>query len=292
MYQAPRFMPAGDRFIKIELGKTMSFDLNIQVHALAAAIRAAAPEGIIELVPELASLLLSCDPDRISYDEVVQTVSALFVAVQQQDVKPIASRLFHVPALYFDPWTDACVEEYRTSHPDKLTDPEQICEANGLADRAALQQVHMSTDYWVAALGFWPGLCSLMPLDPRCRLHAPKYNPPRGWTPKGTIGLGGGLTCIYPDRTPGGYQIFARTPMPTWDRQQRLAAFASSPALLRPGDRVRFVAIDRQEYDEIQQAVDAGCYQHPLVDSEPFSVVGYRDWLTSLEQESCHAGNH
>ncbi|WP_336749676.1 5-oxoprolinase subunit B family protein [Pantoea vagans] len=285
MHQQPRFSPAGDRFIEIELGKEMSFDLNIQVHALAAAIRAADIGGIIELVPELASLLVSYDPDRIRYLSVVREVSALFEIVQKQDAQPIQSRLFHVPALYFDPWTEACVEEYRKMHPDKLADPELLCDANGLPDRATLQHVHMNTEYWVAALGFWPGLCSLMPLDPRSRLHAPKYNPPRGWTPKGTIGLGGGLTCIYPDRTPGGYQIFARTPMPTWDRQQRLAAFKHSPALLRPGDRVRFVAIDRQEYDDIQQAVDLGSYQHPLIDSEPFSVAGYRDWLTSIEKE-------
>ncbi|QGY32944.1 5-oxoprolinase subunit B family protein [Pantoea cypripedii] len=281
----PRFAPAGDRFIEIELGKEMSFELNIQVHALATAIRAATINGIIELVPELASLLVSYDPDQISYDDVVKEISALYEGVQRKDVQPIASRLFHVPVLYFDPWSEECITEYRKTHPDKLTDPELLCEVNGLADRVELQQVHMGTEYWVAALGFWPGLCSLMPLDPRCRLHAPKYNPPRSWTPKGTIGLGGGLTCIYPDRTPGGYQIFARTPMPTWDRHQRLAAFTNSPALFQPGDRVRFVPIDRQEYDDIQRAVDEGDYQHPLISSEPFSVAKYRDWLTSLEKE-------
>ena len=117
-----------------------------------------------------------------------------------------------------------------------------------------------------------------MPLDPRSRLIAPKYNPPRTWTPKGTIGLGGGITCIYPDQTPGGYQIFARTPMPIWDRAQRLPAFRHSLALFRAGDRVRFVPIDRDEWDFIEGEVDAGTYQHPDVDYQKFSIHKYRAW--------------
>ena len=71
-------------------------------------------------------------------------------------------------------------------------------------------RVHSGTEYWVASLGFWPGLPFMMALDPRCVLTAPKYNPPRTWTPQGTVGMGGASTAIYPVATPGGYQIFAR----------------------------------------------------------------------------------
>jgi allophanate hydrolase subunit 1 len=124
-----------------------------------------------------------------------------------------------------------------------------------------------------------------MPLDPRSRLHAPKYNPPRSWTPKGTIGLGGGLTAVYPDRTPGGYQIFARTPMPIWDREQRLDAFKDSLALFRPGDRVRFIPIDLEEYEYIEAKVAEGSYQHPLVDYQTFSTPRYRAWLQTIGEE-------
>ena len=146
--------------------------------------------------------------------------------------------------------------------------------------------MHSGTEYWVAALGFWPGLCSLMPLDPRHRLNAPKYNPPRTWTPKGTIGHGGAITCIYPDQTPGGYQIFARTPMPIWDREQRLAAFKDSLALFKAGDRVRFVPIDRAEWDEIDAKVSEGTYRHPNVDYQKFSISRYRAWLAEIAPAS------
>jgi urea carboxylase len=291
----PHFKPGGDCFIEVELGDEMSFNLNVRVHALAAAIRAAKIEGIVELVPELASLLVSYDPDRISFADTVSEIRKLSELTSSEGegegegndegAQEMPSRLFHVPVLYFDPWTTECVDDYRKTYPDKLPDPELLCEANGLPDRAALRRVHSSTEYWVAALGFWPGLCSLMPLDPRAQLNAPKYNPPRGWTPKGTIGLGGGISCIYPDRTPGGYQIFGRTPMPTWDRDQRLAAFKDSPALVRPGDRVRFVPIERDEYDHIEAQVAEGTYRHPMVDYQTFSIPRYHAWLRDIGEE-------
>ncbi len=143
--------------------------------------------------------------------------------------------------------------------------------------------MHCAPEYWVAALGFWPGLCSLMPLDPRSRLVAPKYNPPRSWTPKGAVGIGGAITCIYPDRTPGGYQLVGRTPMPIWDREQKLRAFRETLALFKPGDRVRFVPIDQEEYDHIEASVADGTYDHPMVDYQKFSIRKYRAWLDTLE---------
>jgi urea carboxylase len=284
-HPVPRFSPAGDSFIEVELGDEMSFDLNVKVQALAYSIREADIEGVIELVPELASLLVSYDPDRISYDDVVMEIQSISAQQSGDGITEMPSRLFYVPLYYFDPWTEECMADYRKTYPDKVPDPELLCQTNGLTDRAALQRMHSGTEYWVAALGFWPGLCSLMPLDPRARLTAPKYNPPRGWTPKGTIGVGGGLTCIYPDRTPGGYQIFARTPMPIWDKDQRLAAFRDSLALFRPGDRVRFTPIGREEYDFIEAKVNDGTYQHPMIDYQIFSVARYQDWLGDLVKE-------
>jgi KipI family sensor histidine kinase inhibitor len=278
IYETLKFSPGGDRYIEVELGDGMSFELNFRVHNLTAAIREAKVAGVVELIPELAALQISYDPDVISYHSVVREVTGLYRAIQNVTGTELPSRLFYVPVLYFDPWTEECIQDYCAHITPKEADPDLICNANHLQDRAALKRLHSGTEYWVAALGFWPGLCSLMPLDDGARLVAPKYNPPRTWTPKGAIGLGGSLTCIYPDRTPGGYQLFARTPMPTFQREQRLAAFQNSIVLFRPGDRVRFVPIDRTEYDWIAQEVEAGVYQHPNVDYQTFSVERYRQW--------------
>ena len=234
IFTEPVFRPGGDRFIEMELGDEMSFDLNFRVHSVSKLIRESGPAGIIEIVPELTSIMISYDFERISYADVVTEVTALFHAVGPLDGLELDSRMFYLPIRYFDPWTRECYDDYCAKIAPKERDPELVARLNGLADLAQLARVHSGTDYWVAALGFYPGLVSLMPLDPRCRLTAPKYDPPRTWTHKGTIGIGGALCSIYPDRTPGGYQMIARTPVPIWDPAQRLAAFAESLALFRP----------------------------------------------------------
>lgn len=282
IFDAPVFKPGGDRYISVELGDEMSFELNFRVHTLVAAIRAAKAPGIIELIPELASLLISYDPDRTSYEAVTRHVSELCATSTGSGDQELASRLYTVPVLYFDPWTTECINDYRAKVQDKTPDPDLVCELNKLAGRDALKRLHSSCEYWVAALGFWPGLCSLMPLDERARLFAPKYNPPRTWTPKGTIGMGGALTCIYPDQTPGGYQLLGRTPMPIWDRDQRLRAFKKSLALFKPGDRVRFVPVELDEYEWTAARVADGSYEHPYVDYQKFSVSAYQAWQAEV----------
>lgn len=283
IYEQAIFKPGGDRYLLMYLGDEMSFDMNFLVHSVARRIRDSAIEGLVELIPEMASILVSYDPDRIAYGDLVTELTAIYGALGTMEGLELESRLFYVPILYFDPWTKDCVEDYRATMADKEFDVELVIRLNELSGRAQFKRAHSSTEYWVAALGFWPGLCSLLPLDPRSRMNAPKYNPPRTWTPKGTIGIGGAITCIYPDRTPGGYQIFARTPMPIWDRDQRLAAFKDSLALFLPGDRVRFVPVDREEYDTIDAKVAEGTYKHPMVAYQKFSISAYHAWLETID---------
>ena len=132
----------------------------------------------------------------------------------------------------------------------------------------------------------WPGLCSLLALNPTARIIAPKYNPPRTQTPKGAVGLGGALTCIYPDATPGGYQLIGHTPAPTYDGAQRLPDFTDSLALFRAGDRVRFKPVELDEYSDIEARVAEGTFRHDIVDYQVFSVDRYLDWARAQEGAS------
>lgn len=286
LHDALRFYPGGDRAIEVELGDGMDFTLNFIVHRLVAAVRAAQIAAIEDLIPELASFQITYDPDRIRYEDLCAEVATIYAALGRGVTGTLPSRLITIPVLYFDPQTEACVDEYRRSYPDKTPDPDLVCELNGLPDRAALRRRHAGTEYWVAALGFWPGLCSLLPLRPECRIIAPKYNPPRTHTPKGAIGIGGALTCIYPDATPGGYQLIGHTPAPIYDGTQRLPDFRDSLALFRAGDRVRFTPVEVEEYRDIEARVAAGSFRHDIIDYQVFSVDLYLDWARRAQEAS------
>jgi len=284
IFEEPKFNPGGDRFIEMELGDEMSFDLNFLVHSVSGLIRESGTKGIIEIVPELTSIMISYDFEQIGYGDVVNEMTALFHALGSLEDVELDSRIFYLPIHYFDEWTRGCYDDYCAKIAEKEYDPEVLVRLNGLSGLDQLAQVHSGTDYWVAALGFYPGLVSLMPLDPRCRLTAPKYNPPRTWTHKGTIGVGGALCSIYPDETPGGYQMIARTPVPIWDPAQRLAAFKESLALFRPGDRVRFIPATRDEYDYVALKVEAGDYLHNVAEYQRFSIRNYHAWLATIDE--------
>ncbi|HEX7971244.1 MAG TPA: 5-oxoprolinase subunit PxpB [Thiobacillus sp.] len=92
---------------------------------------------------------------------------------------------------------------------------------------------HASADYIVAFLGFQPGFPYLRGLP--AALHAPRRASPRLRVAAGSVAIGGIYSGIYPTAGPGGWHIIGRTDAVLFDPQR------DAPALLMPGDRVRFV---------------------------------------------------
>jgi len=285
IYPEPKFLPGGDRYILIEFGNEMNLELNFMGQGLAAAIRKQNIQGIIESAPCFASTLIHYDPDVIGFDDAVTELARLIQDLGPSEDLELDSRIFYFPTVYLDPWSNECVEDYiEKINPEKQKDPELVAELNGLECPEHFARVHAATEYWVASLGFWPGLPFMMPLDPRCAMTAPKYNPPRTWTPKGTVGMGGGSTAIYPDHLPGGYQIFGRIPVPIWDTQKRFPQFEDSICLFRPGDRVKFIPCTIEEFEHIERQVKDGTYIYNVVEYQKFSVKNYKEWTNSIDK--------
>ncbi|MGO4474068.1 5-oxoprolinase/urea amidolyase family protein [Arthrobacter sp. M-10] len=89
---------------------------------------------------------------------------------------------------------------------------------------------------WTAAFGgFAPGFTYL--LGENRSLDVPRRNSPRTSVPAGSVALGGTFSAVYPRQSPGGWQLIGRTTAVLWDLERE------SPALVRPGDRVRYVAV-------------------------------------------------
>jgi KipI family sensor histidine kinase inhibitor len=262
----------------------MNLELNFMAQGLASAIEQHKTKGVIETAPCFASMLIHYDPDQISFKDLTREMKSLIGSLGPSDDIELDSRLFYFPTCYLDPWTKECIEDYCNKITKKKYDPDFVAELNGLKDAQQLVRVHSGTEYWVASLGFWPGLPFMMALDPRCVITAPKYNPPRTWTPQGTVGMGGASTAIYPVATPGGYQIFARIPIPIWDTEKRFPQFEQSICLFRPGDRVKFVPVSPEEFLHVEAQVKDGSYVYNVVEYQRFSVRNYKAWIKTLDK--------
>ncbi|MDQ6657095.1 MAG: allophanate hydrolase subunit 1 [Actinomycetota bacterium] len=95
---------------------------------------------------------------------------------------------------------------------------------------------HTGAEWQVAFGGFAPGFAYLHGGDQR--LQVPRRTAPRSSIPAGSVALAGEFSCVYPRSSPGGWQLIGTTELPVWD------AGRDPPALLRPGCRVRFQAVD------------------------------------------------
>ena len=63
--------------------------------------------------------------------------------------------------------------------------------------------------------------------------------------PKGSIGLTEQFCNIYTYESPGGWNIIGNTPLEIFNKKNQ-----KEPALINPGDKVRFKQITKKEYDK------------------------------------------
>jgi KipI family sensor histidine kinase inhibitor len=105
-----------------------------------------------------------------------------------------------------------------------------VARAAGVSE-SDVARIHAAGTYEVETLGFAPGFAYLAGVDPR--LHVPRRTTPRPRVPAGSIALAGGFTGVYPFDSPGGWHLIGRV--------VGVRMFSEQGALLRLGDRVRFV---------------------------------------------------
>lgn len=103
---------------------------------------------------------------------------------------------------------------------------------------------HTEGDYLVYFLGFQPGFLYLGGLHQN--LHIPRKSNPRVRVDKGSVGIGGSQTGIYPQNSSGGWNIIGKSPLNFFNMK------ASNPCFAKPGDRIQFVAVDLHTFYQIE----------------------------------------
>lgn len=123
----------------------------------------------------------------------------------------------------------------------------EVGEVTGLGERGVIE-AHTGTEWTAAFGGFAPGFAYLVaPGDP---LEVPRRDSPRTAVPAGSVALAGRFSAIYPQRSPGGWQLIGHTNAPLWDVNRE------EPALIRPGDTVKYRAV--RELVEVTSDSSAG----------------------------------
>ena len=114
-------------------------------------------------------------------------------------------------------------------------DLDEVAHLTGLS-RDEVVRAHTGSTWRVGFGGFAPGFAYLVDGDPRLRV--PRRAEPRTRVPVGSVALAGEFSGIYPQDSPGGWQLVGTTDAVLWDVDR------DPPALLTPGRSVRFVDVD------------------------------------------------
>lgn len=109
-----------------------------------------------------------------------------------------------------------------------------IARLSGLTEREVVE-AHTSREHVAYFLGFMPGFAYCAGVDPR--IVAPRLASPRARAPAGAVAIADGQTAVYPVASPGGWRLIGTTDLAVFDPRR------DPPALIRPGDRLRFIDV-------------------------------------------------
>jgi 5-oxoprolinase (ATP-hydrolysing) subunit B len=225
-----RVLPAGDSAWLVELPERIDPDINSRAIAIARLVEHA-PLPVTDVVVGYRSVMVYVDPLAPGAPSVPGALER--IAAETGAATAVVGDEREVPVCY----DGACA-------PD-------LADVGAFA-KLSIDEViarHLAREYRVFVVGFVPGFAYMATVDPA--IAAPRRTTPRVRVPPGSVGIAAGQTGIYPDATPGGWNLVGRCPIRPYDPMR------AAPFLFHPGDRVRFRRISEAEYRATSQWGDA-----------------------------------
>ena len=215
----------GDAAIYCDFGKEVNEQINSNVisyfNHLKKLVKEKKIEGITNLTPSYNKLIISFDLTVTNFEKIKKILETLKVTNNnQQDSKKIK-----IPI--------CCENEYALdliSLSEKLKIP-----VNKILD------LNLNKEYFCYMTGFIAGMPFLG--DVHESLRVDRLQTPRVKVPKGSVGITEQFCNIYTYESPGGWNIIGNTPLKIFDKLN-----LDNPALIKPGDKVSFYKISKQEY--------------------------------------------
>jgi inhibitor of KinA len=225
----PAIAPSGDRALVVRLGDRIGDETFARVQAVLGRLQGAHP-AITDIVAGFTSVTVHYEPGAVKiagsqspHATLARMLEARLTGLDE--LPALAARRVEIPTCYDG---------------ELAPDLETVAGHAGLSAAEVVAR-HSAPTYVVQMIGFTPGFPYLAGLD--AKLATPRRAEPRTRVAAGSVGIGGEQTGIYAIATPGGWNIIGATPLVLFDPLRDPAA------LLRVGDRVRFVPIARDRYD-------------------------------------------
>ena len=229
----PAFLSAGDTALVVQYGEVVDVSINRTVRQLAFAVRKLNIKGVVDIVPTMRSLMIHYDPLFLSKSALIEVVTPLLSNLEELEEN---NKNWLIPVCYEDEFA-----------PD-INDVSKV--TNTTIDEIVRQ--HTLLELEVFMMGFLPGF-PYVGLLPEV-FDLPRRIEPRVHIPPRSISVAARQTTIYTINSPGGWHLIGRTPVDFYDANR------DEPILVRAGDRIKFQALAKSEFIEIEADIKAGAF--------------------------------
>ena len=182
--------------------------------------------GIKNCVPSYNKILIQFDPLAVNKSKLINYIKSIKISKIERTNK---KNIIEIPICYDDIFA---LDLNYISNVTKLSINEIINE-------------HLNTLFHVYMIGFLPGYPFMGNMSNKLSLS--RKNTPRIKVPKGSVGIVDKICGIYPQESPGGWNILGRTPIDLFCKGKK------SPLLIKPGDMVKFKQISTKEFNDYDQ---------------------------------------
>ena len=177
---------------------------------------------IINCVPSFNKILIQFDPIHSEKKKIYKYLNSIKIFDNKK--LQIKKTIINIPICYDEPYS---------------LDFNKLLIDNSISKKKIIDE-HLKTIFHVYMIGFLPGLPFMG--NTKFNFSIPRINTPRLNIPMGSVGIVDNLCVIYPQNSPGGWNIIGRTPIKLFSKN------LLNPFLIMPGFKIKFNKISSKEF--------------------------------------------
>ena len=209
----------------LDFGSKIDIEINTTVNLFAKIILNSPKKiqalKITNIVPSYNKILIRFDPSIKKKNKIIDYLKSIKISQKKNNEK---SKIIEIPVCYDDKYA------IDLNYISKITN----LNKNEIID------LHTNTLFHVYMIGFLPGLPFMGNIDKIVNL--PRKLTPRINIPKGSIGIVDNLCVIYPQNSPGGWNIIGRTPVEIFPNVYK------NSFNINAGDKIKFKKNTKNEF--------------------------------------------
>ena len=206
----------------IYFGDVISKETSLKVKASYKLLKNLRNKSFYEIVPSYTSILITYDICTYDYEKIQSFLHKYLKYLKIEEEH--SSQIITIDVYYGE---------------EVGLDLQRVAKHNHLCINEVIQ-IHSGKTYDIYAIGFLPGFAYMASIDDK--IKTPRLETPRKKIPKGSVAIADNQTAVYPQNSPGGWNILGKTTFELFDK----TLDSLSPISIE--SKIKFNPISKEEF--------------------------------------------